>query len=96
MLHLIFQSPLETATLARIGENDAVLFLENAVLSLLKQGSYASHLTALQTKNQLFVLIADIETRGISPDELIEGIQIIDYSAWVALTLQQRPIQSWF
>lgn len=96
MLHLIFQSPLEIATLQRIGNGDAVLFLENAVLCLLKNGAYYSLLTEMLATNSLFVLVSDIETRGIAAAELIETIEVIDYSDWVELTTQHQPVQSWF
>jgi tRNA 2-thiouridine synthesizing protein B len=96
MLHLVFQSPLEIATLQRIGNGDAVLFLENAVLCLLKNSVYSSQLTEMQENNRLFVLISDIETRGIAVAELVEGIEVIDYSDWVTLTTQHQPVQSWF
>lgn len=96
MLHLVFQSPLETATLERIGNDDAVLFLENAALCLLKNSVYSSQLTKLLTTSRLFALISDMETRGIAVAELVEGIEVIDYSGWVALTTQHQPVQSWF
>ncbi len=96
MLHLVFQSPLQTATLQRIGDGDAVLFLESAVLCLLKNSIYNSQLSKLLTTSRLFVLISDIETRGIAAAELVEGIEVIDYSGWVTLTTQHKPVQSWF
>lgn len=96
MLHLIFQSPLGTTTLQRIGNGDAVLFLESAVLCLLKNSVYRLQLTKLLTTNRLFVLVSDIETRGITTAELVEGIEVIDYSDWVTLTAQHHPVQSWF
>lgn len=96
MLHLVFQSPLELATLKRIGNGNAVLFLENAVLCLLKNSIYSSQLSEMLAANRLFVLISDMEMRGISPPELVAGIEIIDYPDWVALTRQHQPVQSWF
>lgn len=96
MLHLIFQSPLETATLQRIGNGNAVLFLENAVFCLLQNAVYSSQLTQMLATNRLFVLISDIETRGIAAAELTKGIEAIDYSQWVTLTTQHDSIQSWF
>ena len=95
MLHLIFQSPLLPSTLQRIGNGDAVLFLENSVMQLLKQGANNSVLNAMLATNRLFVLLSDIETRGISADELVPGIAVIDYSGWVTLTTQYQRIQSW-
>jgi tRNA 2-thiouridine synthesizing protein B len=96
MLHLIFQSPLQTATLQRIAEGDAVLFLESATLHLLKNSLQCSELQQLLTSNHLFVLISDIETRGISSAELMTGITVIDYAEWVNLTTEYQVIQSWF
>lgn len=95
MLHLIFQSPLQTATLRRIGKDDAVLFLENTVTCLLKNGKHSLELSHLLTGQRLFVLLADIETRGISVAELLDGITVIDYADWVNLTTEYQHIQSW-
>lgn len=96
MLHLVFQSPLQAATLQRIGSGDAVLFLENALFCLLKNSVASSQLTGMLATRQLFVLISDIETRGITAAELISGIKVIDYADWVVLTTQHQPVQSWF
>lgn len=96
MLHLIFQSPLETATLQRIGTGDTLLFLENAVTWLLKNSENSFDLSNLLATNGLFVLRNDIETRGIGIEELVSGIAVIDYSEWVTLTMQHQQIQSWF
>lgn len=96
MLHLIFQSPLQTATLQRIGKDDAMLFLENAVLGLLENGMRSSDLTNMLATHRLFVLQADIETRGISAEELLKGISVIDYAGWVILTTEYQGMQSWF
>ena len=96
MLHLIFTAPLQTATLQRIGADDSVLFLENAVLHLLKNSVKSAELTHLVAKNRLFVLLSDIESYGISVEELVQGIEVIDYSQWVSLTCQHHLIQSWY
>lgn len=96
MLHLIFQSPPHKATLQRIGKNDAVLFLENSLIHLLKNSACSFDISAMLAAHSLFVLVADIETRGIKPEELVSGITVIDYAAWVVLTTEHQPIQSWF
>jgi tRNA 2-thiouridine synthesizing protein B len=96
MLHLIFQSPLQLPTLQRIGKGDAVLFLENSVTHLLKNASYSCALETQLAANALFVLRADIETRGINANELHRRIEVIDYTGWVDLSVQHQPIVSWF
>jgi tRNA 2-thiouridine synthesizing protein B len=95
MLHLIFQSPIETAILERIDSGDDVLFLENAVLRILAKGSLCPALTDLLQHNRLFVLADDIKVRGISASELVKGIEVIEYSEWVNLTIKNPLIQSW-
>ena len=96
MLHLIFQSPIEAAILERIDTEDIVVFLENAVLRTLQKGSLSDTLMQLLKQNRLYVLVDDIEVRGIVADELVNGIELIDYSELVRLTVKNPVIQSWF
>ena len=95
MLHLIFQSPIDIAILERIDSGDDVVFLENAVLRILQNGSLSDTLTQLLKQNRLYVLADDIEVRGIVADELVNGIEVIDYSELVRLTVKNPVIQSW-
>ena len=96
MLHLIFQSPVNIAILERIDSGDDVVFLENAVLRILQKGSLSDTLSQLLKQNRLYVLADDIEVRGIAADELVNGIEVIDYSELVRLTVKNPVIQSWF
>jgi tRNA 2-thiouridine synthesizing protein B len=95
MLHLIFQSPIDTAILERIDSGDDVVFLENSVLRILQKGSLSNTLTQLLKQNRLCVLVDDIEVRGILANELVKGIEVIDYSELVRLTVKNPVIQSW-
>ena len=95
MLHLIFQSPIDIAILERIDSGDDVVFLENSVLRILQKGSLSDVLTQLLKQNRLCVLADDIEVRGIVADELVNGIEVIDYSELVRLTVKNPVIQSW-
>ncbi|MFA6163787.1 MAG: sulfurtransferase complex subunit TusB [Methylobacter sp.] len=95
MLHLIFQSPIEVAILERIDSGDVVVFLENAVLRILQNGLLSGTLTQQLKCNRLCVLSDDIAVRGIAADELVTGIEVIDYSELVELTVNNPVIQSW-
>ena len=95
MLHLIFQSPIDIAILERIDSGDDAVFLENSVLRILQKGSLSDTLTQLLKQNRLCVLADDIEVRGIVADELVNGIEVIDYSELVRLTVKIPVIQSW-
>jgi tRNA 2-thiouridine synthesizing protein B len=95
MLHLIFQSPIETAILERMGAGDEVVFLENAVLRLLQKGQLSEMLIQLQQHHRLYVLTEDLIVRGIAVDTLVTGIEVIDYAELVELTVKNPLIQSW-
>jgi tRNA 2-thiouridine synthesizing protein B len=95
VLHLIFQSPVEAAILERIDSGDDVVFLENSVLRILQNGLLRDTLTQLLARSRLYVLSDDIAVRGIATEELVEGIEAIDYAGLVALTVKNPVIQSW-
>jgi tRNA 2-thiouridine synthesizing protein B len=95
VLHLIFQSSIETAVLNRIDPGDVVVLLENATLRALQNGDMNAALTQQLGNNRLCVLSDDIAMRGISPNELVKGIEVIDYAGLVELTVNNPVIQSW-
>lgn len=96
MLHLIFQSPIEIAIFERIDSGDDVVFLEKSVVHLLQNGKLQDSLDSLLARGRLYVLSDDIVVRGITSDELVKGIEVVDYSGLVALTVKNPVIQSWF
>jgi len=95
VLHLIFQSPIETALLERIDSGDVVVFLENAALRVLQNSSISDTLTRQLGSNRLCVLSDDIAIRGIASDELVKGIEVIDYAGLVELTVNNPIVQTW-
>jgi tRNA 2-thiouridine synthesizing protein B len=95
VLHLIFQSPIEIAVLERMALGDVAVFLENAVLRLLQHGQISARLTQQLGNNRLYVLSEDLVVRGITVDQLIKGIEVIDYARLVELTINHPVIQSW-
>ncbi|MDO9169446.1 MAG: sulfurtransferase complex subunit TusB [Methylobacter sp.] len=95
MLHLIFQSPIDTAILERMDSSDVVVFLENAVLRIYQHSNISDALTKQLSRNRLCVLSDDIAVRGITADELVKGIEAITYAELVELTITNPIIQSW-
>ena len=96
MLHLIFQSPVETAILERIDADDAVVFMGHSVLRTLARGSLADKLPSMAESRRFYVLSDDIASRGIDREALIGGLEVIEYSGLVALAVDHRVIQSWY
>ncbi len=95
MLHLIFQSPIKKETLARIDDGDAVVFLQDAVLTILAQNAAAGLLMEKLSAKRLYVLSDDLEVRGLEQDRLISAIEVIDTAGLVELTVANEVIQSW-
>jgi tRNA 2-thiouridine synthesizing protein B len=95
MLHLVFQSPDEATLFERIDSGDVAVFLENSVLRLLKNSSLADLVTQQLSNKRLCVLADNLLINGIAKDELVNGIDVIDYSELVALTVNNPVIQSW-
>ncbi len=93
MLHLIFQAPLETATLERIVATDAIVFFEDSLFQILNLGENTMKLQQLGA--ELYVLADDIASRGILAQELIPTIIVIDCPELVNLTTQHKLIQTW-
>ena len=46
-------------------------------------------------KHQIYALRADLQARGISPDNMIEGISLVDYDGFVKLATEHDKLQSW-
>lgn len=95
VLHLIFQSPIETAILERIDSGDVVVFLENAVFRTLQNNGISNSLSQQLSYSRLCVLSNDLAVRGIASDTLIKGVEVIDYAELVELTVNNPIIQSW-
>ena len=73
-----------------------MVFLEKSVVHLLQNGKLQDSLDSLLARGRLYVLSDDIVVRGITSDELVKGIEVVDYSGLVALTVKNPVIQSWF
>ena len=96
MLHLIFQSVLEQAVIQRFSSGDDVVFMENAVFRVYKDNVLSPELLKMLNNNiSLYVLSEDIETRGISDNELLAGVKVIDYPGLVQLTENNKVIMTW-
>jgi sulfur relay protein TusB/DsrH len=95
VLHIISRAPLETAILERIASGDRVIFIENAVFTLLQQGQMQKLLAQLTSNTHCYALVPDLEVRGIGLQTIIPGIEVIDYAGFVQLTVEHPVIQSW-
>lgn len=95
MLHLVFQ-PIDQTLIDRITEGDDVVFLESAVLGLLKNSRWENQITLLANSAKLFVMIDAMSVRGISQTNLVSGLMRLDQAGLVDLTVKNTAIHSWY
>jgi tRNA 2-thiouridine synthesizing protein B len=99
MLHTINKSPFETNSLetclrfARAGHS--VLLFEDGIYGAFKGTRFESLITeSLKSKN-IYVLVPDVEARGMRTDNVIDGIKTVDYAGFVDLTVDNKTVQAW-
>ena len=95
MLHLIFQSPVDSAIFDRMAVGDVAVFLESGVLGVLQNSRLADMLQKKRENIRFYVLSEDMTIRGILETELIAGFEVIDYVGLVKLSVENSLIKSW-
>lgn len=98
-LHLVFRSPAESPALerclARAGEGDAVLLLEDGVYAASGDSVPGEILRDAGRQVAVYALMPDLDARGLEISALSPNIQPVDYPGFVALTTAHNPIVSW-
>jgi tRNA 2-thiouridine synthesizing protein B len=99
MLHTVNKSPFERNTLsACLGHalpGSAILLIEDGVYGALEGTAQADTLRAALAEHAFFVLGPDLLARGMTAEQVMEGISVVDYSGFVDLTTQYDKVQSW-
>ncbi len=99
VLHTINKSPFEKNSLesclrfARSGH--AVLLFEDAVYGALQGTRFEEQMKNALSELSIYVLLADLEARGMKADNVIAGIKTIDYARFVDLVVENKSVQAW-
>jgi len=96
MLHLLAQASLSDEVLQRVAPGDDVLLQGNAVWSAFRghaDNAKISHLLGLRCR--IYALQDWLTVNGIAFDQLLTGVEVIDYDALVVLTEQNPVIATW-
>ena len=95
ILHTVSRSPFSSFALSdcikQLGSDDLVLLLNDAVIASAAKTEVHSELLKLHENKRLFVLSADLDARAIDAKC---GV-IINYSEFVALTVQCKSQLNW-
>ncbi len=99
MLHTVNKSPFErnslNSCLTKSKEGSSILLIEDAVVGALKGTVIADKLTAAMSNKNIYVLGSDLNTRGFTEAEILDGIKVVDYSGFVDLVAEHSNVQSW-
>ena len=99
MLHTVNKSPFERNTLdscLRLAKKgSAILLFEDAIYAAKKGTSVADRTAAAAKDFTVYVLGPDLDARGIDRDQVIDGIEIIDYDGFVDLVVDRGPVHAW-
>ncbi|PLX43313.1 MAG: sulfurtransferase complex subunit TusB [Hyphomicrobiales bacterium] len=97
MLHLVNKSPFERqafeSCLGVARKGSAILLIEDGVYAALKNTPFEAKVTEAIKDVKICVLGPDLEARGV--DQVIEGVEVVDYGGFVDLTTEHNPVQSW-
>ena len=93
-LHTVNKSPFEKSSLASCLEGSSVLMYEDAVYGAIKGTAIADKVSAASGV-KFYVLGPDLKARGIAEDKVADGIEIVDYAAFVNLAAENNRVQAW-
>lgn len=98
-LHTVNKSAFERGTLAsclhHVSPGDAVLLIEDGVLGARKGSAIAGAVAATLKGCKVLVLGPDLAARGMKSDDLIEGVESVDYAGFVDLAAAHARVNSW-
>ncbi len=99
MLHTVNKSPFENSSisscLAMCTNDSSVLFIEDGVISVMKSTKFSDLIMDSLSKYKIYALKPDLEARGLSLDNVIDGVEIVGYDEFVDLTTEHDSVQSW-
>ena len=98
-LHTVNKSPFERSTLVSCLNHtvagDKILLIEDGVIGARKGSAFAELVKSAQGTCGLYVLAPDMEARGISEGELVDGVTAVGYNEFVDLVAECERTQSW-
>jgi len=92
ILHTVNKSPFEKNSLEtclRIAiEGSSVLFIEDGVYGAMDGTSLNGKLSDASNRLQFYVLGPDLAARGLSEENVMECIEVVDYDGFVDLVVE--------
>ncbi|MDH3629602.1 MAG: sulfurtransferase complex subunit TusB [Gammaproteobacteria bacterium] len=99
VLHIVNKSPFDRNSLdscLRLAKADSpILLIEDGIYAVQKNTAAAERMQQALSTHSVYALRSDLQARGINPDNIIDGISLVDYDGFVELTTEHDKLQSW-
>ena len=99
MLHTVNKSPFEKTSfdscLRHAKPGSAVLMIEDGIYAGRKGNAVSARVADASKEISFYILGPDMKARGISEDQIVDGISIIDYDGFVDLVTEHDKVQAW-
>ena len=99
MLHVVNKSPFEKNSLescARLSlAGSCILLIEDGIYGALAGSEATAVVQACLKDRRVCVLHEDLQARGIPPERILDGVEVVDYAGFVKLAVEQPKVQSW-
>jgi tRNA 2-thiouridine synthesizing protein B len=99
VLHIINKSPHDRNSLdscLRLAlAGSGILLIEDGVYATRKNSSAAARVQEALENHPVYALQPDLQARGMSPESVIEGVELVDYDGFVKLATEYDKTQSW-
>jgi tRNA 2-thiouridine synthesizing protein B len=99
MLHTVNKSPFERRTLdscfRHAVKGAGILLMEDGVYAAVNGTVVADKVKAAIKDHKVYVLGPDVKARGVNEDNLIAGLEVVDYAGFVDLVVEYDKVQSW-
>jgi len=99
MLHTVNKSPFERNTfdscISMAKSGSSVLLIEDGVIASLKGSSVSDKVSKAMENVTFYVLGPDLNARGMTDDQVIDGVKVVDYEGFVDLVTENDKVNSW-
>ena len=96
MLHLVSLPAFQQEVIERIAAGDDVLLHQGAVWTAMSGHADNRKLLQLLARDcRIYVLQEMLVVNGIQSNQVLAGINVVNYSGWVELTVKNPVIQTW-
>jgi tRNA 2-thiouridine synthesizing protein B len=98
-LHTVNKSPLDRNALEsavkHATKGSAILMIEDGIYGAMKGTIKSDVVSDAMGDISFYVLGPDLKARGLTENQIIDGVKVVDYNGFVDLVAEHETSQSW-